>query len=197
MLATTVRFLSYSPESVALLPLLIHTASSTGDLGPLAAQSIAVGQELSESIGEGMNYSVVCAEDAPFYIAEEAALAGEGSYLGTSLAGGISRICSVWPRGQVPPDYNQQVWSQVPVLLASGEADPVTPPSNAELAARTLPNSVHLIGKGQGHGMIFRGCTPKVAADFIERGSVQGLDSACIQDLPATPFFTSFTGPQP
>jgi hypothetical protein len=83
------------------------------------------------------------------------------------------------------------------VLLLSGELDPVTPPDNAEHVSRGLPNSLHLVAPGQGHGVIFRGCIHKVATDFVERGTVDGLDADCVQDLKPDPFFLSFTGPKP
>ena len=64
--AQTMRLLSYSQETVALLPLLIHTTQTTGDFSRLAAQHLLVSQRLEGNISEGMSHSVVCAEDAPF-----------------------------------------------------------------------------------------------------------------------------------
>jgi hypothetical protein len=89
------------------------------------------------------------------------------------------------------------VGSGKPVLLLSGEDDPVTPPANAARAARTLPNSLSLVDPGQGHGNIFRGCVPRIATDFVVAGSVKGLDTACIKDMKPLPFFISFSGPSP
>jgi hypothetical protein len=36
-----------------------------------------------------------------------------------------------------------------------------------------------------------------VAADFIEAGSVQGLDAGCVAEIAPPPFFLSLTGPAP
>ena len=196
-LGTGIRLLSYSPETAALLPLLIHASQSTGDYRLLAAQSLMVAEDLQEGIAEGMSYSVTCAEDFPYYTLEEATRAGEGSYLGSTIAQGLDQVCALWPRGAVPADFNSPVQSPAPVLLLSGEADPVTPPSNGEFAARTLPNSLHLVAPGQGHGLISRGCVPDLAAGFVERGSTRGLDAGCVADLRPAPFFTSFAGPEP
>jgi pimeloyl-ACP methyl ester carboxylesterase len=197
-LATTVRMFSYSQETVALLPLLIHTAQTSGDLSRLAAQYLIVSQELEDTISEGMHHSVVCAEDVPFYYDGEE-FAGDQdaeaqSYLGEVYLE-LEKICALWPVTGVPAEFKAPVSSDVPVLLLSGEADPVTPAANGDQAAKTLSNSLHLVAPGQGHGVIMRGCVPRIATDFIEQGTLQELDTACIGDIRPMPFFVSFTGP--
>jgi pimeloyl-ACP methyl ester carboxylesterase len=197
-LATTVRLFSYSQETVALLPLLIHTAQTSGDLSRLAAQYLIVSQELEDTISEGMHHSVICAEDVPFYY-DAGEFAGDQdaeaqSYLGETYLE-LEKICALWPVTGVPADFKAPVSSDVPVLLLSGEADPVTPASNGDHAAETLSNSLRLVAPGQGHGIIMRGCVPRIATDFIELGTVQELDTSCISEIRPMPFFVSFTGP--
>jgi pimeloyl-ACP methyl ester carboxylesterase len=199
-LGLAIRLFSYSSETVALLPLLIHDAYATGNLNRLAAQSMIVTEQLEGSINAGLHNSVVCAEDVPFYRKDGVfvgdAEAEKQSYLGESYKQ-LEKICKYWPAASVKPEFKTPLRSDVPTLLLSGELDPVTPPSNAEHAAETLPNSLHLIAPGQGHGVLMRGCIYKVATDFIERGTVEGLDAGCVQDLKPSPFFMSFTGPKP
>jgi len=50
---------------------------------------------------------------------------------------------------------------------------------------------------GQGHGNAYRGCVPKLMAEFLDAGSPKGLDTACIKDIKAFPFFINFSGPAP
>jgi pimeloyl-ACP methyl ester carboxylesterase len=192
-----VRLLTYAPETVALLPLLIHTAHSEGDFTLLAAQYLVVNQSLGETITIGMNYSVLCSEDMPFLDDDEALQASEGTYFGDLQVRELKRICQFWPQGVVPEGYKHAVTSDLPVLLLSGEADPVTPPENAEKVAASLPNSLHLVAPGQGHNVILRGCMPKIAATFIENGSATGLDTACLDDIKPMPFFLNFGGTAP
>ncbi len=194
--ALSVRLMSYSPETAALLPLLIHTAAQ-GDYAPLAAQSLMVSEDLARSISLGMNLSVVCAEDAPFLTPAAAAQANRDTYLQGAETDSLAQMCALWPHGDIPADYKQPVTSAVPVLLLSGEADPVTPPANADRVAQTLTNSLRVVVPGDGHNVIYRGCLPQLAADFVKNGSVQGLDPACAQHIQPFPFFTTFTGPQP
>lgn len=194
----SLRLLTYAPETVALLPLLIHTTFTTQDYKLFAAQALLVGESLEASISEGMGYSVLCAEDVPFFTEADAAQANADTYLGDLQAEQLNQVCAIWPRGEVPADFKQAVSAAVPVLLLSGEADPVTPPENGEHVRQTLPNSLHLIAPGQGHNVIGRGCLPQVAADFVERGSLAGfMDTACVEAIRPMPFFLTFAGPEP
>jgi pimeloyl-ACP methyl ester carboxylesterase len=193
----SLRLLTYAPETVALLPLLIHTTFTTGDYKLFAAQALLVGESLEASISEGMGYSVLCAEDVPFFTEAEAAQANQDTYLGDLQTEQLRQVCEVWPRGDVPADFKQAVSAEVPVLLLSGEADPVTPPENGEHVKQTLPNSLHLTIPGQGHNVIGRGCLPQVAADFVERGSLADLDVTCVALIQPMPFFLTFAGPEP
>jgi pimeloyl-ACP methyl ester carboxylesterase len=194
MVANALRLLTYVPESASILPLLIHNAAEHGDLKGLAAQYLMVNSSLYRSLADGMYLSVLCSEDAPFFPNEQ--LKDSNLYFPDQLQT-IKDSCLAWTRGDIPANYHEPVKSDVPVLLLSGEADPITPPANADQAARTLPNSLKLVATGQGHNVIFRGCFPRITRDFIEKGSVQGLDTGCIQTIQPAPFFTSLTGPTP
>jgi pimeloyl-ACP methyl ester carboxylesterase len=199
-LAMAVRLFSYNSETLALLPLLIHQAYETGDLSLLAAQATVVAEQLEGSITPGLGYSVDCAEDAPFYYEDgsfvgDAELEADG-YLG-AFYGEMERICQHWPSAEVSASFKEPVVSDVPVLLLSGEADPVTPPENADEVAAHLSNSLHLVGQGQGHGVLLRGCIPEIMTDFVESGTLEGLETTCVGKLEPFPFFLSFAGTQP
>lgn len=196
-MSAAVRMLLYSPESVALLPLLLHQAAA-GDLAPLTAQVLVIVKQTSEVLALGMHNSVVCTEDAPFFQDDPAdAAAQTRSYLGLTASGAIADMCSVWPKGPIKDGFKEPVASTKPVLLLSGEYDPITPPAYAERAARTLSNSRHLVAPGQGHTVLSRGCLPRVAAAFLDDLDPKGLDAKCVQQLGNSPLFVRFTGPEP
>jgi pimeloyl-ACP methyl ester carboxylesterase len=109
----------------------------------------------------------------------------------------LDAMCSVWPRGVLDDDFKTAVQSDLPVLLLSGEADPITPPAYADLAAVDFGNARHLIGRNQGHGQAPRGCMPDIIADFVANASVDGLETDCLERLHAMPFFLDFSGPAP
>lgn len=191
--ANTIHLLSYTPETATLIPLLVHTAYVEKDYRRLAAVALSYESLLGESLSSGMRFSVICSEDAPFFGQPD----DQESYLGDYVVDSFKNICSIWPRGQIPVEFRLPVQSDVPVLLISGEVDPVTPPANAEMTMRSLSNSLHLIAPGMGHINIYRGCIPKFATDFIESGTFQSLDPTCVRHIQPSPFFINFNGPTP
>jgi pimeloyl-ACP methyl ester carboxylesterase len=194
-IAATIHTLSYESETAALLPLLVHSANATGDMHSLAVQSLIMADSLQLDVG--MHFAVACNEDAPFLDLAKVEADSAGTYLGAAPARMYVEACKAWPRANVTAADRAPVSSSVPVLLLSGELDPVTPPANAAAAARTLPNSLQLTVPGEGHGALPRSCTRRIVADFIERASVAGLSTDCLRETKPTPFFTSFAGPQP
>lgn len=183
--------LLYTPEIAALLPLDFQQVGD-GNPAPLLAQVDA----MDASLYLGMFYAVACTEDAPFIDAVEAAALAEGALFGDRTEM-LRDVCTAWPRGALSADWDAPVVSDAPVLLLSGEADPVTPPHYAARVAETLPNSLHIVGPGMGHGLMGRGCINTLVADFIAAASVSDLDAACVQQIAPPPFFTSPTGPRP
>ena len=182
----------YSAEFQSLLPLLIHHAHETGDFAPLIIQALSVGR--SAGLYTGLLYAVACSEDAPL-IDPAAETQTETSF--GSFAANFQAICASWPRAEVAGDLRQPLQSDIPTLLLSGGADPVTPPAYAEAAAATLPNSRHLVVPGYGHGVLAVGCMPRVVAQFIRDGHADDLDTACLDELQPPPFFVTFAGPEP
>lgn len=193
--ALTLRLLGYSSETVALLPLLLHTAYQRQDHTLLMSQAVVIGDMLRRSINSGLEASVLCTEDWPFFPTEESAIS-KARY-GRRELQSVARLCKLWPHRPVGASFKKAVVSNVPVLLLSGEMDPVTPPVGATRAARTLSQSLHLVVPGQGHGVVMRGCMPELVARFIKTASTRGLDAACLQRIKPLGFFTSFTGPEP
>jgi pimeloyl-ACP methyl ester carboxylesterase len=197
LMAAGIRLLSYRPETIALIPLTISEADK-GNYGPLAAQSLLSVSSLNDMLALGMHNAVMCTEDIPFVDLQTVDMAAlESAYLGTDQLNGLRKICEIWPRGMADPDIREPVISDVPVLLLSGEADPVTPPAYADRVAATLRNSRHLVGPGQGHGMISVGCVSRLVADFTRDGSLDQLDGECVQQMGPAPFFLDFNGPTP
>ncbi len=197
ILDAALRLLSYSSMQASLLPTLIHGAAH-GKLRPLAAQSVMNMRQISDQLANGMQYSVICSEDEPFFAAaniDRAAMAK--TYQGTDMMDALHEICGLWPRGPVDADLHAPLRSEVPTLLLSGEADPVTPPVDAERAAVGLTRHRHLILKGEGHGQLATGCMPTLTADFLDNLAPDKLDATCLDRHTPEPFFLSMTGPAP
>lgn len=192
-LAGTVRLYAYSPEYTALLPLLLHQARE-GDPQPLLAQARILFADLEDMIAHGMQLSVGCSEDAPWL----AAAADDDSLIGADLVGFMRAQCSVWPVPRAPGAFKQPVDSDLPVLLLSGQFDPVTPPAYAERALATLANARHLVAPGQGHIVMTRGCMPTLVGRFVRAADVEALgDTSCLDTLAPWPFYLDFNGSAP
>jgi pimeloyl-ACP methyl ester carboxylesterase len=191
---TGVLSLLYSAELTALVPLALDRAER-GDWSAYMATLHTMSSGVESNMYQGMQLSVICAEDAPLLSEEAVARETQGSLFGDFYPRNLLRSCGVWPRGEVPADYHQPVSSQAPVLLMSGELDPVTPPSWAEEAKKTLPRSAHVVVPGVGHNTLGVACVRKLMQQVVEQGSVEGLDTRCGQGMKRPPFFTSFAGP--
>jgi pimeloyl-ACP methyl ester carboxylesterase len=193
-----VRLLSYNDEAASTLPLLIHEAQVLDRPQAFAAQYEIIKRDMQDQLAYGMHFSVVCSEDAPRWNGQEISKeALEATYIGPSFMAAMNAICAVWPRGPVDDDLAAPPRSDVPVLVLSGENDPVTPPAYGAEILPGLPNSLHVILSGQGHGQLAVGCMPWIVARFIASASVDGLGEECTKTVAATPFMTSSTGPAP
>lgn len=194
VMAAALRFLSYSSRTQALLPLLIHEAAENQRYDRIATQALLVMSGLTDQLSRGMELSVICAEDYPHMDDNDN---DEGTIMGATLIETIREQCALWPKGQVPEDFHQPIASNTPVLLLSGERDPVTPPIYGDRAARQFSNSLHLVAGGQGHSVITHPCLREVATAFIAAADVEALDTGCVEKIQASPFFTTLSGPTP
>ncbi len=204
VLAGALRLLSYSSASASLLPTLIHEGARSladdpqGSLALLATQTIMTSRQLRDMLASGMQYSVICSEDVPYYNTDGIDRdALERTYLGTQLVDTFEEVCKLWPKGPVDADLHATLHSDVPTLLLSGEADPVTPPSAAERLARGLTRRRHLVLAGEGHGQLGTSCVPRLMAAFLDSADPDKLDSSCLEKHSPEAFFVSTAGPTP
>ncbi|HVT15578.1 MAG TPA: alpha/beta hydrolase [Thermoanaerobaculia bacterium] len=185
LVAEGIRFMMYG-NGARQVPLAIHQAYG-GDLAQLVNLSIDQRSRLSSALSEGLFFSITCAEDIPFIDDAAAARETAGTLLGDYRIRQQKRACADWPRGSVPSDVHELVRSDVPVLLFSGERDPVTPPEFGARVASRLPNSLHLVMPHGAHGADGP-CADRIVRDFLDRASVKGLDTSCLTTPPPTRF---------
>ncbi|MEJ2401135.1 MAG: alpha/beta hydrolase [Xanthomonadales bacterium] len=194
VLASALRFLSYSPETQAMLPMLIHEAATEQRFDRLASQMMITATGLQQTIAQGMEMSVMCAEDYPLFPRR---IEPNDTLLGTLMDNVVRVQCGVWPAGPVPDDFHEPVSGDVPVLLLSGEYDPVTPPEYGDAVAAHFGQATHLVAPGQAHIVATRGCMGDLVSTFIIDGHAGNLDTACMARLERSPFFHTLTGPAP
>jgi pimeloyl-ACP methyl ester carboxylesterase len=191
-LDVAVRLLSYTSESAALLPFLIHEAANNRPQA-MAAQALLVARSIGDQVANGMHNSVVS------FMRKEALAdpAIANSYLGSVFTEALQASCAVWPQGIIDEDFHSPLHSSVPTLLLSGENDPVTPSSFGEQALKSFVHGEHFVFAGRGHGQFNSPCGMSVIASFVEHASIQLHERECLARVVPMPFMLDANGPAP
>jgi pimeloyl-ACP methyl ester carboxylesterase len=184
--AEGIRHSLYSDDG-RTFPATIHRAATTGDLTPLVQSVVVLQTMFSKILSMGLELSVVCAEGIPYIDDKMLASETANTFLGDRRVKEQRAACRQWVRGAVPRDVHELVHSDVPVLLLSGARDSVTPPAFAERVAKNLPNSLSVVFPESSHGN-WGVCGDRIMAEFLEHGSVKGLDLECVAEQRPTKF---------
>jgi pimeloyl-ACP methyl ester carboxylesterase len=183
-----VREILYVPTVMSLMPAVIHEMSQ-GDFSHFAFYAYQIRRGIDAGIARGMQLSVMCAEDIPFLKEADIEAAMGGTFYGVDKAHAYQRACAQWPRGEMPAKFRLPIKSDLPVLILSGELDPVTPPDLSTPLLRWLPNSRQILMHNATHSTY--DCQEKLTRDFIELGTTKGLDTSCVEGIKRLPFVTS------
>ncbi len=96
---------------------------------------------------------------------------------GISLFSSDPEILKDWPLSKVDKNAMQKVESDIPTLLISGDWDPITPPGNANLTARSLTNANNVVFPNDGH-VVINSCFFEIAKSFINN-PYKKVDDSC------------------
>ena len=152
-------------------------------------------EALMRNTSLGMHYTVQCQEehisssfrDYAGLIAAHPHLSG---YLDYPVEGSatLSRLCDMWQAKARPDTANSPVESDIPALLLSGNFDPITPPSYADMAYETLSASYNYLLPQVGHGVLRSDhCALEIALAFIADPATEP-DSSCIAETKVIEF---------
>jgi pimeloyl-ACP methyl ester carboxylesterase len=87
--------------------------------------------------------------------------------------------CRVWDVPTAPAAQRAVTRSSIPTLLLSGTFDAITAPSQARVAAQTLPNSTVVDIPGVGHDVVDKSrCAQRVLASFLS--ATGAPDTSCV-----------------
>lgn len=184
--AAVVAHMTKDAKNVATLPFYIHSAYQHNNWNGFTRFIASEGGY--EWWGDQIMERVIRC-DEPWAAFDPAAVAelSQGSYLAgwnTSLAQNQALSCKYTPRSEMPEGSFPQSGSKVPVLILNGELDPIDPPENMAGANDLWPNSLALVGPFQAHSisdMSQINCWFSILDQFIQSGSVEGLDTSCMQ----------------
>ena len=193
MFAEHIRTLLYIPLYARWLPLLIHEANKN-NWGPFASISYANTRGIADQIARGMQLSVTCAEDIPNITEDEIKRNTAGTFYGDYRVRTVIKACEQWPKGKVAATFSEPVKSGAPILMITGDLDPVAPPWLAAGAARFLPNSRQISISNTGHYFSFE-CIDDLFVEFMTKGSAKGLDDSCAKGIERPQFMTKLPPP--
>ena len=145
---------------------------------------------LSKLPSSGLQNGVVCSEWAPYQPKADLLKHGQRAFPGypDSVLAQPPQIpftfkdCRIWVVPKAPAAQRAVTRSTIPTLLLSGTFDAVTPPSQARIAARTLPNSTVVTIPGVGHDAVAKSrCAQSVLASFLT--TPNAANTSCVARL--------------
>ena len=163
-----------------VIPSAVDRAAA-GDFSPLAP-GVSATLAVARGLYLGMGFSVMCAEEYERIAAADLDAETTGTFIGATPSRALVDICADWPRGSIPAGFHEPVRADTPTLVLSGALDPTTPARWGAEAAEHFPNSLHLVLPGIAHSP-FPACALGIMVAMIESGSVEGLDTSCVDGL--------------
>lgn len=182
----TLRSMLYSVGRRELVPFVVNEFAK-GNYKPF----IGLMSQSEDSTGAmyvGLTFNILCNEDIPR--ASKALLDKDAAntFSGSHTFEVFSSICEHWPTFDAPANFGDEVKSDIPTMLLSGDLDPVTPPAWGNIAAKGLSNQKHYIAKHAGHGLITQTCAASMIGSFIENLSFDDVDDSCLDKQPLPGF---------
>lgn len=187
----TLRMQLYSVATRSLVPLVIHQAY-LGNYMPLAG--LVAQTEGGQGIYLGLLFNIACNEDFPRISVADFELDANNNFGGDDSHFGFKMVCPLWPQYRPSDEFYQAVTADIPTLILSGNLDPVTPPSNGEYSAKSLPNNHHIIIENASHTVAMNTCASDIINEFLTSLNPKALDESCLKDVPAESFMTNLNG---
>jgi len=187
----TIRSQLYSVASRSLVPLTIHQAF-LGNYMPLAG--LVAQTEGVQGVYIGLLFNITCNEDYPRISLKDFAQDANNNFGGDDSHFSFKMACPFWPKYSPSDDFYNPVVADVPTLILSGDLDPVTPPSNGDYSAKTLPNSHHVIVRNAAHTVAMNTCASDLINEFLTSLSPKQLDESCLDDIPNESFMSNLNG---
>ena len=179
------RVMLYSEETGRRVPLMLQRARG-GDYAPFAQAAVSSGYNFRKALAMGLLLSVSCPEDLWRIRPEEIATTVGNSFIGDRRVRGQLAACGAWPKHRLPASFYEPFVSDVPVVLVSGDLDPVTPPHWGETMKRSFRHAVHIVVPGA--HVSDNPCIDAITNQVFTSGKVEGLDTSCVAKLTNPPF---------
>jgi pimeloyl-ACP methyl ester carboxylesterase len=187
----TIRSQLYSVATRSLVPLVIHQAY-LGNYMPLAG--LIAQTEGGQGIYIGLLFNITCNEDYPRISTTDFERDANNNFGGDDSHFGFKMACPLWPQYRPNDAFYKPVKANIPTLILSGDLDPVTPPSNGEYSANSLPNNHHIVVKNAAHTVAMSTCASDLINEFLTSLKPKALDESCLAGVPNESFMINLNG---
>jgi pimeloyl-ACP methyl ester carboxylesterase len=184
-LAGAIHNLLYESGTYAQIPSLIHSLATQEDWTPI----VKTYAEHHSSSGPAerfllMKSVIFCFDPAWGYNPDEVSrLNSDSFYRDWEVKGaqGLQKICTALPKPAPSLVYGPGKPASLGALMLNSLLDPQNTPSNMDLALKEFTKSRVITEPTEGHNTTFSGCRWDIIAQYIEQGSVDGLDISCME----------------
>lgn len=181
-------------ETQRQVPWFIHALAGNNAAAALAL----LHSEDTPIFSSGLLLSIECPEDTLHLSTAERAANGKGTFLGNYRVQRQYEACKAFGVAPREAAYRKTKTLPIPTLFVVGELDIVTPPDATARARRTLPNSAVIRISDLGHfpsGLEHMECMDQIITAFFEAGTTEHLDTGCLRQMHAPPFYTATEPP--
>jgi len=181
-----------SPKAIPLVPLAIKEVANGND--SILSKLIGVFSQPNSygKFSATQSRAIMCYEGRPRKAEDaEASLRKQYPDFASFISAFDEAICNVWRPDIATDIIFEPVISKVPVLIISGEYDPVCPPMFGDITAATLSKSVHLVVPSASHAAIHADdCVRNIAVSFLLNPSIKP-DKKCVNERMKINFVTA------
>ena len=158
-----------SPKSIPYVPLAIREVANGNDSVLRQWSTAFSSPDAFGKFSETQSRAILCFEGRPqkFEDTEESLTRNYPDFVSFN-SGYNTQLCDVWRPEIANKEIFEPVVSDIPVLILSGEFDPVCPPLFGAITAKTLTNSTLIVVPAASHAAIHADdCLRKIANDFF------------------------------
>ncbi len=168
----------------AALPSIIHTLATNTDWTAIVKSLSQQGGGSSEDEGSLlMANTIFCFEPAWGFLPDEIARLNPGSYyadIAVKDAHVQQKVCATLPKPGPSLIYGPGKPIALSALMLNSLIDPQNTPANMEPALKEFTRSRMVVEPTEGHDTSLSGCRWDIIAQYIQQGSVDGLDISCM-----------------
>lgn len=180
-----IHSLMFNSGTYMKIPFLIHLLAVSEDWTPIVKSlSQQYGSSASDNQFLFMKDMIFCFEPAWQDVPGTITQFSQGSYmldLQVKYAQNEQKICAVLPKPDASSIYGPGKPAALSALMFNSLIDPQNPPANMDPALKEFTKSRMIVEKTEGHNTTaFPSCRWNIMAQYIQSGTVDGLDTSCV-----------------